>query len=157
MAEVADQRLHRETRERPWTDSNQKRCGRCRSFLTTIANPPKRWFIKISGSRSRATVTACRTATLAGGSADSSSVTIDDRMEEAVSCARSWRRGQTFGAERFEKILAEERPAARRSQAQQRLLDSLDGLCSRSLVEAYLRDLADTDRSLGRQSRSFWN
>jgi hypothetical protein len=31
------------------------------------------------------------------------------------------------------------------------LLDSLDGLCSRSLVEAYLRDMADTDRSLGRQ------
>jgi hypothetical protein len=35
--------------------------------------------------------------------------------------------------------------------AEQRLLDSLDGLCSRALVEAYLRDLADTDRSLGRQ------
>jgi transposase len=83
--------------------------------------------------------------------ADSSSVTIYERTEEVVSYARSWRRGQTFGAERFEKVLAEERPAARRSQAQQRLLDSLDGLCSRSLVEAYLRDMADTDRSLGRQ------
>jgi hypothetical protein len=32
--------------------------------------------------------------------------------------ARSWRQGQTFGAERFEKVLADERPAARRSQAQ---------------------------------------
>lgn len=72
-------------------------------------------------------------------------------MEEVVGYPRSWRRGQTFGADRFEKILAEDRPAARRSQAQQRLLDSLDGLCSRSLVEAYLRDMADTDRSLGRQ------
>jgi hypothetical protein len=72
-------------------------------------------------------------------------------VEEVVSYPRSWRRGQTFGADRFEKILAEDRPAARRSQAQQRLLDSLDGLCSRSLVEAYLRDMADTDRSLGRQ------
>ena len=68
-----------------------------------------------------------------------------------ISYARSWRRGQTFGAERFERLLAEQRPAARRSQAQQRLLDSLDGLCSRALVEAYLRALADTDRSLGRQ------
>jgi hypothetical protein len=58
---------------------------------------------------------------------------------------------ETFGAARFEKLLAEQRPAARRSQAQQRLLDSLDGLCSRSLLEAYLRDMADTDRSLGRQ------
>jgi hypothetical protein len=48
-------------------------------------------------------------------------------------------------------VLAEQRPAARRSQAQQRLLDSLDGLCSRAVVEAYLRDMADTDRSLSRQ------
>jgi hypothetical protein len=76
--------------------------------------------------------------------ADSSSVTIYHRVEEIVSYPRSWRRGQTFGAERFEKLLAEE-------QAQQRLLDSLDGLCSRSMVEAYLRDMADTDRSLARQ------
>jgi len=68
-----------------------------------------------------------------------------------VSYPRSWRRGQTFGAERFEKELAEERPAVRRSQSQQRLLDFLDGLCSRALVEAYLRDMADTDRSLVRQ------
>jgi hypothetical protein len=83
--------------------------------------------------------------------ADSSSVTIYDRFEEVVSYARSWRRGQTFGAARFEKLLAEHRPAARRSQAQQRLLDSLDGMCSRSVLEAYLRDMADTDRSLGRQ------
>ena len=83
--------------------------------------------------------------------ADSSSVSIYHRVEEVVSYTRSWRRGQTFGAERFERILSEQRPAARRSQAQQRLLDSLDGLCSRSLVEAYLRDMADTDRSLARQ------
>ena len=83
--------------------------------------------------------------------ADSSSVTIYDRVNEVVSYARSWRRGQTFGAERFEKALAEERPAVRRSQAQQRLFDFLDGLCSRALVEAYLRDMADSDRSLVRQ------
>jgi hypothetical protein len=83
--------------------------------------------------------------------ADSSSVTIYQRVEEVVSYPRSWRRGQTFGAERFEKVLAEERPAARRSQAQQRLLDSLDGLCSRPLLEAYLRDMADSGRSLARQ------
>src|SRR5450432_1497073 len=83
--------------------------------------------------------------------ADSSSVAIYHRVEEVVSYARSYRRGQTFGAERFERVLAEQRPAARRSQSQQRLLDSLDGLCSRALVEAYLRDMADTDRSLGRQ------
>jgi transposase len=83
--------------------------------------------------------------------ADSGCVSIYDRGEEVVRYARSWRRGQTFGADRFEKVLAEERPAAKRSQAQQRLFDSLDGLCSRVLVEAYLRDMADTDRSLSRQ------
>jgi DNA replication protein DnaC len=49
--------------------------------------------------------------------ADSSSVTIYDRVTEIVSYAPSWRRGQTFGAERFEAGLAEFRPAA------QRLLD----------------------------------
>ncbi len=52
--------------------------------------------------------------------ADSSSVAIYDRVHEIVSYPRSWRRGQTFGAERFEAELAELRPAARRSRAQQR-------------------------------------
>ena len=41
--------------------------------------------------------------------------------------------------------------AARRSQAHSRLLDALGGICLRATVEAYLRDMADTDRSLGRQ------
>ncbi len=67
--------------------------------------------------------------------ADASAVTIYERVSEVVSYPRSWRRGQTFGAQRFEKLLAEQRPAARRSQAQQRLIDSLDGLCSRELLE----------------------
>jgi hypothetical protein len=63
----------------------------------------------------------------------------------------SCRRGQTFGAGRFEAELADLRPAARRSRAQQRLFLFLDGLCSQTLLEAYLRDLADTDRTLSRQ------
>jgi hypothetical protein len=37
---------------------------------------------------------------------DSSFVTVYDRVEEVVSYPRSWRRRQTFGAERFE-LLAE--------------------------------------------------
>lgn len=77
--------------------------------------------------------------------ADSSSVTIYEGY------ARSWRRGQTFGAERFEAELAEFRPAARRSRAQDRLFAFLDGLCSKAALEAYLRDIADSDRSLSRQ------
>jgi transposase len=68
-----------------------------------------------------------------------------------IGYARSWRRGQTFGAERFERELAEQRPAARRSQAQQRFLDFLDGLCAPDVAEGYLRGVADSDRVLSRQ------
>lgn len=53
-------------------------------------------------------------------------------------------------AERFEKLLAEECPAVRLSQARQRLLDSLDGLCSRPLDDASIRDMLHSGRSLGR-------
>ena len=154
LAEVANQRLHRETRERlferfqpeallpspvipyDYRDSSEALVHKDLR-LPFDGNPycvPHRYVGR------RLTIKA-----------DSSSVTIYDRVEEIVSYARSWRRGQTFGAARFEKLLAEQRPAARRSQAQQRLLDSLDNVCSRSLLEAYLRDMADTDRSLGRQ------
>lgn len=83
--------------------------------------------------------------------ADAGSVTVYDRVHEIVSYARCWRRGQTFGADRFEAEIAELRPTARRSRAQQRLFAYLDGLCSRVLVEAYLRDIADSDRALSRQ------
>jgi hypothetical protein len=63
----------------------------------------------------------------------------------------SWRRGQTFGADRFEAEIADLRPGARRSRAQQRLFLFLDGLCSKALVEAYLREIANSDRALSRQ------
>jgi transposase len=154
LAEVANQRLHRETRERP-LDRFKPEALRplpiipydYRESTETLVHKDLR--LPFDGNR------YCVPHRYVGRrltvKADSSSVTIYERTEEVVSYARSWRRGQTFGAERFEKVLAEERPAARRSQAQQRLLDSLDGLCSRSLLEAYLRDMADTDRSLGRQ------
>jgi hypothetical protein len=154
LAEVANPRLHRETRERP-LDRFKPEALRPLPIIpydyreSTEALVHKDLRLPFDGNR------YCVPHRYVGRrltvKADSGSVTIYERTEEVVSYARSWRRGQTFGAERFEKILAEERPAARRSQAQQRLLDSLDGLCSRSLVEAYLRDMADTDRSLGRQ------
>ena len=83
--------------------------------------------------------------------ADSSSVTIYDRAHEVVSYPRCWRRGQILGAGRFDAELAELRPAAARSRAQQRLFAVLENLCSRALLEAYLRDMADTDRALSRQ------
>src|SRR5262252_5936843 len=154
LAEVANQRVHRETRERP-LDRFQPQALRPLPIIpydygdSDEALVHKDLRLAFDGNR------YCVPHRYVGRrltiKADSSSVTIYDRVEEIVSYPRSWRRGQTFGAERFEKLLAEERPAARRSQAQQRLLDSLDGMCSRAIVEAYLRDMADTDRSLARQ------
>jgi len=154
LAEVANQRLHRETRERPAERFKPEALRQLpiipydyRDTVEALVHKDLR--LQFDGNKycvphryvgKRLTVKA-----------DASAVTIYERVTEVVSYPRSWRRGQTFGADRFEKLLAEERPAARRSQAQQRLIDSLDGLCSRDLLEAYLRDLADTDRSLGRQ------
>src|SRR5271167_3921515 len=80
--------------------------------------------------------------------ADASSVTIYDQDQEIVAYPRCWQRGRVLGAERFQKELFEQRAAAERSAAQQRLI-SLLGPTS----EIYLRRLADTDRSLSRQVR----
>jgi transposase len=154
LSEVANQRVHRETRQRP-LERFQPEALKPLPVIpydyrdSTEALVHKDLRLHFDGNR------YCVHQRYVGRrltiKADASSVTIYDRVEEVVSYPRSWRRGQTFGADRFEKILAEDRPAARRSQAQQRLLDSLDGLCARSLLETYLRDMADTDRSLSRQ------
>ena len=141
--------------------SSRKRCARCRSFLTITATRPKRWSTKISACRSTATATVCPTAMSAGGSPSKptpvpSPSTIASKRSSAMRAPGGAARPSAPSASR--RLLAEERPAARRSQAQQRLLDSLDGLCSRATVEAYLRDMADTDRSLARQiSANCWN
>jgi len=83
--------------------------------------------------------------------ADASSVTIYDQHHEIVGYARSWERGQTFGAERFQKELFAQMAAAERSAAQQRLVTLL-GPASHE----YLERLADTDRSLSRQVRELF-
>jgi hypothetical protein len=73
-------------------------------------------------------------------------VVIYDQQTEVVSYCRSWQRGQTFGAERFEKELLALRPAAQASAAQQRLVAWLG-----EPAQTYLRGLADSIRSLHRQ------
>jgi hypothetical protein len=75
-------------------------------------------------------------------------VTIYDHEREIVRYARSWRRGQTFGAERFEKELLEQRPGAERTRTQQRFIVMVG-----PVAESYLRSLAETDRSMTRQIR----
>lgn len=84
--------------------------------------------------------------------ADSSSVTIYDQLREVAQYPRSWQRGQTLGAERFEKELFAQIAAAERSAAQQRLIVLLG-----PAVEQYLRRLADTDRSVARQVRELFS
>jgi transposase len=154
LAEVANRREHRETRQRP-IDRFQPEALRplpvipydYRDSVEALVHKD----LRVQFDANRYCVPHRYVGRRLTVKADSSAVAIYNRVEEVVSYARSYRRGQTFGADRFERVLAEQRPAARRSQAQQRLLDSLDGLCSRAVVEAYLRDMADTDRSLGRQ------
>jgi transposase len=80
--------------------------------------------------------------------ADSSALTIYDQHDEIVRYPRCWRRGQTFGAERFEKELFTERAAAHRQASQHRIVALLG-----SAAEEYLHRLARTDRSLTRQVR----
>jgi hypothetical protein len=156
LSEVANRRMHSETRERP-LDRFKPEALRPLPVIpydyrdSSEATVQKDLRLRFDGNR------YCVPHSYVGRrltiKADAGNVTVYDRVEEVVSYARCWRRGQTFGADRFEKLLADERPAARRSQAQQRLLDSLDGVCLRATVEAYLRDMADTDRSLHRQIR----
>jgi transposase len=154
LAEIANQRLHRETRERP-IDRFQANALRAlpvipydyRDKVEALVYKDLR--LHFDGNR------YCVPPRFVGRrltlKADSSSVTIYDRVNEIVSYPRCWRRGQTLGAHRFEADLAQLRPAAKRSRAQQRLFAVLNGYCSQAMLEAYLRDMADTDRALSRQ------
>src|ERR1700683_4494780 len=154
LAEIANQRLHREMRERP-IDRFKADALRPLPVIpydhrdTVEALVHKDLRLHFDGNR------YCVPHRFVGRrltlKADTSSVTIYDRVNEIVSYPRCWRRGQTLGADRFEAELADLRPAARRSRAQQRLFAILDGICSQAMLEGYLRDIADTDRALSRQ------
>src|SRR5438270_3166854 len=154
LAEVANQRQHRETRERPIDRFQSSALRRLpvipydyRDKVEALVYKDIR--LHFDGNR------YCVPPRFVGRrltlKADSSSVTIYYRTQEIVSYPRCWRRGQTLGADRFEAEVAELRPAAKRSRAQQRLFAVLDGVCSQAMLQAYLRDMADTDRALSRQ------
>ena len=154
LSEIANQRQHRETRQRP-IDRFQPQTLKplpvipydYRDSVELLVHKDLR--MHFDGNR------YCVPQRYVGRrltiKANAASITIYDRVNEIVSYARSWRRGQTFGANRFEAEIADLRPAARRSRAQQRLFAFLDGLCSQAMLEGYLRDMADTDRALSRQ------
>lgn len=151
LEEVANKHVHSETRARP-DDRFQPEALRPLPEIdadyrdTVIARVHKDVRLRFDGNR------YCVPPRYVGQRlnvrADSSSVTIYDSIHEIVRYPRCWRRGQTFGAERFEKELLEHRPAAERTKGQQRLIALLG-----SQAESYLRGLAETDRSLTRQIR----
>jgi transposase len=154
LAETANQRQHRETRERP-LDRFKAEALRPLPVIpydyrdTVEALVYKDLRLHFDGNR------YCVPPRFVGRrltiKADSSAITVYDRIHEIVSYPRCWRRGQVLGAGRFDAELAELRPAAARSRAQQRLFAILENLCSPAMLEGYLRDMADTDRALSRQ------
>jgi hypothetical protein len=151
LAEVANQRQHRETRQAP----NERFRPECLKPLPTLT-PDHRDSVeglvhkdlRLSFDGNRYCVPPRYVGQKLTVKADSSSVTIYDQHHEIVRYARSWERGRTFGAERFQKELLAQMAAAERSAAQQRLVALLG-----PTTEDYLRRLADTDRSLARQVR----
>jgi transposase len=154
LKEVANQRVHRETRERP-LDRFQPGSLRPLPALTpdyrdnAEALVHKDIRLSFDGNR------YCAPPHLVGQKlivkATSSVVTLYYRNKEIVSYPRCWKRGQTIGAERYEKDLLALRPAAACSQAQRRLILFLEPFIARQTVESYLRGLAETDRALSRQ------
>jgi transposase len=154
LEQVANLRLHRETRQRPY-ERFRPDCLRPLPALlpdyrdTVEALVHKDLRLQFDGNR------YCAPPHLVGQrltvKADASSVALYLRNQEIVRYPRCWRRGQTFGAERFEKELLAHKAAAHRSQAQRRLIALLASDCSQETVEAYLRGLTDSNRALTRQ------
>jgi len=151
LAEVANQRQHRETGQAP----NQRFRPECLKSLPALL-PDYRDSVeslahkdlRLSFDGNRYCVPPRYVGRKLTVKADSTSVTIYDQQREIARYVRSWERGRTFGAERFEKELFAQMAAAERSAAQQRLVALLG-----PTAEDYLRRLADTDRSLIRQVR----
>jgi transposase len=149
--EVANRRIHSETGESP-DDRFRPEALRPLPQLdadyrdTVLARVHKDMRLRFDGNR------YCVPPRYVGRQltlkADSSSVTIYDGEHEVARYVRSWHRGRTFGAERFEKELLEERPGAQRTRAQQRLVAFLG-----PAAQSYLEGLARSDRSMTRQMR----
>jgi len=149
LEQIANKRIHRQTRQAPDERFDTEalrplphKLPDCRDTAAALVNKDIR--LHFDGNR------YCAPPRFVGQrltvKADSQSVVIYDNDSEVARYARSWRRGQTFGAEHFEKELLAERPPAERSAAQQRLISILG-----KTGDSYIRQLAQTDRSLFRQ------
>jgi hypothetical protein len=149
VEQIANKRIHRETRQIPEERFRPECLGALPPILPDYrdtATPLVRKDARICFDGNRYCVHPDYGGFHLTVRADSQSVAVYDHGNEVTRYARCWRRGQTLGAERFEKELLEQRPAAQRSAAQRRLI-----LLLGETGESYLRQLAETDRSLSRQ------
>ena len=155
LAETANVRLHRETRQRPCDRFRPDTLRPLPALAPDYRDTAEVFVYKdlrchFDANRYYAPPRYIEQHLIA--KADATSVTLYDRQGvEIVRYLRCWRRGQTLGGERFHAELLAQRPAARCSQAQQRLRTLLQGVCPPTSLEAFLRGLADSDRALFRQ------
>ncbi len=146
LDEVANQRLHRETREHPdqrFVVESLLPVPALFPDYRDTADPLVRKDLRLEFDGNRYCVPARYIGCRLTVKADSQSLTIYDQHREVTTYSRCWRRGQTLGAERFEKELLDQRPAARLSRTQQRLVAQLGARAAE-----YLRQLAQSDRAL---------
>jgi transposase len=149
LEQIANKRLHRETRQTPEERFRPECLGPLPPLIpdyrdtdVPLVHTDSR--LHFDGNRYCVHPRYCGSHLIVR--ADSQSVAIYDHETEIARYVRCWRRGQILGADRYQKELLEQRPAAERSAAQRRLV-----LLLGDTGESYLRKLAETDRSLSRQ------
>lgn len=149
LQDSANQRLHRQTQEKPATRFRPDALlplpatlPDCRDSATLRVDKDIR--ITFDGNR------YCVPPRYVGRrlllKADNGSVTIYDQHKEIVSYPRLWTHNQTQGAERYEKELLQHRPRAFYSAQTNRLIQSLG-----PTTEPYLQALMDHGFALERQ------
>ena len=151
LHQVANKRIHSETRERP---DDRFRPETLRPLPVLYPDyresvlPTVHKDIRLHFDHNRYCVPRRYVGHKLVVKADSCSVAIYDQDHEIIRYPRSWKRGQTFGAERFEKEMLQQRPGAAGTKGQQRLVAFIG-----PAAESYLRGLAGTDRSMTHQIR----
>lgn len=149
LPEVANQRIHRETQQKP--------CQRFRPDALLplpsaapdyrdIANPRVGKDLRLHFDGNRYCLPPRYVGSRLLVKADSCAVSIYDQQKEIVSYPRLWTRHATLGAERFEKELLQHRPRALASSKTQRLIQALG-----PSTVPYLQALANQGFVLDRQ------
>jgi transposase len=148
LEEVANQRLHRETRQKPAERFQAQALlplpsadPDYRDTITALVGKDLR--LHFDGNRYcvPSPWVGCRLTV----KANSSSLSLYDKEQEIVSYPRGWGRGETFGAERFEKELLENRPRALYAAQTNRLIQHLG-----PQAESYLQALVENGLPLER-------